>query len=268
METEEQDVTVHHSAHSSFRAVVLSLTLCFIAGSVAFVFGQAAQRGQAGQAGQARGGNISQPLDADFAERVSEWTTRPEFLSPLVDHLPAVDGVPSPIDVLGHHVGAPRELTYYAQMIEYYEALADASPRVTTMSIGRTDEDRNIVVVAIGSAETIAELPRNRDNLGRLADPRGLTESGALEIIEDTKPIYHLMAGLHSGETGLPEMLMELAYRLAVEEGPLFDQIRDNLIVTITPAAEPDGRDRYVDWYYRHLIDIADDRDRITGPPY
>ena len=137
-------------------------------------------------------------------------------------------------------------------MIEYYEALADASPRVTTMSIGRTDEDRNIVVVAIGSAETVAELPRHRDNLGQLADPRGLTDSGALEIIEQTKPIYHLMAGLHSGETGPPEMLMELAYRLAVEEGPLFDQIRDNLIVTITPAAEPDGRDRYVDWYYRH----------------
>ena len=258
-------MTVHHSAHSSYRAVVLSLTLCFIAGSVASVFGQAGQRGQAGQA---RGGNSSQPLDADFAERVSEWTTRPEFLSPLVDHLPAVDGVPSPIDVLGHHVGAPRELTYYTQMIEYYEALADASPRVTTMSIGRTDEDRNIVVVAIGSAETIAELPRHRDNLGQLADPRGLTDSGALEIIEQTKPIYHLMAGLHSGETGPPEMVMELAYRLAVEEGPLFDQIRDNLIVTITPAAEPDGRDRYVDWYYRHLIDIADDRDRITGPPY
>ena len=28
--------------------------------------------------------------------------------------------------------------------------------------------------------------------------------------------------GLHSAETGPPEMLMELAYRLAVDESPLY----------------------------------------------
>ena len=44
---------------------------------------------------------------------------------------------------------------------------------------------------------------------------------------------------------------MELAYRLATEDTPLIKQIRDNVIVSITPALEPDGRDRYVDWYYR-----------------
>ena len=70
-----------------------------------------------------------QPLDADFAERVREWTTRPEFLSPLVDHLPAGGAVPSPKDVLGHHVGAPRELTYYAGMLDYYRSLAEARRR-------------------------------------------------------------------------------------------------------------------------------------------
>ena len=60
--------------------------------------------------------------------------------------------------------------------------------------------------------------------------------------------------GLHSSETGPPEMLMELAYRLAAEESPLFDQIRKNVIVMMTAAAEPDGRDRYVDWYYHYMI--------------
>ena len=209
-----------------------------------------------------------QPMNEDFAERVREWTTAPEFLSPLVDHLPKVDEVPSPMDVLGRHVGAPRELTYYAHLLEYYSALAAASPRVTTMSIGWTDEDREMIVVAIASEATIRDLERYRADLARLADPRGLSDAEAQEIIGRAKPIYHFMAGLHSGETGPPEMLMELAYRLAVEDGPLFDQIRDNIIVTMTPAAEPDGRDRYVDWYYRHLIDITDDRDRIGGPPY
>ena len=209
-----------------------------------------------------------QAMDADFAARVREWTTRPEFLSPLVDHLPAGIGVPSPKDVLGHHAGAPRELTYYAEMVEYYQALAAASPRVSISPIGRTDEDREMVVVTVANEATLAELERYRQDLARLADPRGLGEAEAETVITRAKPIYLLMAGLHSGETGPPEMLMELAYRLAVEEGPLFDRIRDELIVALIPAAEPDGRDRYVDWYYRHLIDITDDRDRIGGPPY
>ena len=216
-------------------------------------------------AGQSDG---RQAADADFAARVREWTTRPEFLSPLVDHLPASDVVPSPRDVIGHHVGAPRELTYHADLLAYYRALANASPRVAIRPIGRTDEDREMVVVTIASEATLAELERYRQDLARLADPRGLSEDEAQTVIARAKPIYVLMAGLHSGETGPPEMLMELAYRLAIEDGPLFERIRNNLIVALVPTAEPDGRDRYVDWYYRHLIDITDDRDRIGGPPY
>ncbi len=61
------------------------------------------------------------------------------------------------------------------------------------------------------------------------------------------------MGGLHSGETGPSEMLMELVYRLATETSPLITQIRDNVIVSVTPAAEPDGRDRNVDWFYQNL---------------
>ena len=68
--------------------------------------------------------------DPDFARAVKEWTTKPEFSSPLVDHLPKVAGVPSPKDVLGHHIGEPRKLTYYADILKYYRALAAASPRV------------------------------------------------------------------------------------------------------------------------------------------
>src|SRR5579872_7510868 len=63
-------------------------------------------------------------------------------------------------------------------------------------------------------------------------------------------------------------MLMELAYRLAAEETPLYEQIRKNVIVMVNGASEPDGRDRYVDWYYRHLISQESENDRIAGPPY
>ncbi|MDE2905054.1 MAG: M14 family zinc carboxypeptidase, partial [Acidobacteriota bacterium] len=165
-----------------------------------------------------------QAMDADFAARVEEWTTRPEFLSPLVDHLPVGDRVPSPKDVIGHHAGAPRELTYYAEMLEYYRALAAASPRVSVSPIGRTDEDREMVVVTIANEATLAGLERYRQDLAWLADPREVGEAEAQDVVARAKPIYVLMAGLHSGETGPPEMLMELAFRLAVEEGPLFER--------------------------------------------
>ena len=63
-------------------------------------------------------------MDDEFARLVKEWTTRPEFISPLVDHLPKSSTVPSPKDVLGYYVGAPKHLTYYADMLKYYHALA------------------------------------------------------------------------------------------------------------------------------------------------
>lgn len=212
----------------------------------------------------------AQAQDAEFARLVKEWTTKPEFISPLVDHLPTSTSVPQPKDVLGYHIGAPKKLTYYADIVNYYRTLASKSLRVKVQSIGTTDEGRDFIVVFVSSDENIRELERHRTYLNQLADPRTISETQAREIIAQAKPVYHLMAGLHSGETGHPEMLMELAYRLAVEDSPLITQIRDNLIVSITPVAEPDGRDRYVDWYYRHLVDIDNENElqRTARVPY
>ena len=187
--------------------------------------------------------------DSDFAREVKEWTTKPEFISPLVDHLPKVAGVPSPKDVLGHHIGEPKKLTYYADILKYYRALAAATPRVHVLSIGKSDEGRELVVVFVGSDESMKNLEQYRTYLGQLADPRKVTDVQAKAIIAKAKPIYHLMGGLHSGEVGPSEMLMELVYRIATEDSPLVTQIRDNVIVSVTPVADPDGRDRNVDWF-------------------
>ena len=193
----------------------------------------------------------AQTQDEDFAKLVKEWTTQPYFISPLVDHLPKVTGVPSPKDVLGYHIGAPGKLTYYADALKYYRALAAATPRVRIETIGKSDEDRELVVVWVSSDENIKGLQQNRDNLAKIADPRGLSEAQITQLVATTKPHYHFMGGLHSGETGPSEMLMELVYRLATETSPLIKQIRENVIVSVTPQADPDGRDRNVDWFYR-----------------
>jgi hypothetical protein len=206
-------------------------------------------------------------MDPDYAARVKEWTTKPEFGSPLVDHLPASSGVPSPKDVLGHHIGAPKELTYYADVLRYYDILAAHSGRVKVIRIGKTEEGRDSVIVFVGSEDSITHLDENRKNLARLADPRGLTDAEAHDLIAKTKPIYTLSGGLHSAELGPPEMLMELAYRLVTEDSPLTQSIRSNVIVAIMPVADPDGRDRSIDWYFAHNIDITD-YEKMTGVPY
>ena len=193
----------------------------------------------------------AQTQDEDFAKAVKEWTTQPYFISPLVDHLPKVPGIPMPKDVLGYHIGAPGKLTYYEDIVKYYRALAAATPRVKVESIGKSDEDRELVVVWVSSDENITNLQRNRENLATIADPRTQTSEQIRQLVATTKPHYHLMGGLHSGETGPSEMLMELVYRLATENSPLIRQIRDNVIVSVTPVADPDGRDRNVDWFYR-----------------
>jgi hypothetical protein len=93
-------------------------------------------------------------------------------------------------------------------------------------------------------------------------------EAEARAVLDKAKPVYHITGGLHSSETGPPEMLMELAYRLVAEDGALFNGVRKNLIVMISPLLEPDGRDRYVEWYRRYKVQEETEEDRLPGPPY
>ena len=217
--------------------------------------------------GLAQAQAAGQAMDEVFAQHQQQWITKPEFTSPLVDHLPASTAAPSPRDVLGDDIGAPRVLHYYADILKYYRALADKSPRVKIIPTGKTEEGRETVIVLVSSEENIRNADLNRQNLAKLADPRGITEPQAREIIAQTKPMYVVLGGLHSSETGPPEMLMELAYRLAVEDSPVINGIRANVIVAINPATDPDGRDRYTDWYYRNKIDDTDDLSPVHNVP-
>jgi hypothetical protein len=209
-----------------------------------------------------------QTQDEDFAKMYREWTGEARFGSPLVDHLPKVPGIPMPMDFLGYHIGAPLKLTYYDKILGYYRALAAATPRVRVETIGKSDEGRELVVVWVSSDANISNLQLNRDNLAKIADPRGLSDAQVRQLIATSKPHYHLMGGLHSGETGPSEMLMELVYRLATETSPFISQIRDNVYVSITPVADADGRDRNVDWFYRNQDIVAAGGTGGGGIPY
>jgi hypothetical protein len=226
---------------------------------------------QAQRAGSpVRGSATTAQNDEDFAAFVKQATTKPEFLSPLVDHLPRRPGVPTPKDILGYHIGTEKRLTYTADQFRFFRTLEKALPgRIKTLTVGKTEEGRDIVVVFISSEANIKSLEVNRRNMRRLADPRGLSEAEAQQVVAATKPHYHITAGLHSGETNPPESVMELGYRLAVSDEPYIRQIRDNVVVSLTPSTDVDGRDRYVDWYYAYKVNEQyEGGENYGGPPY
>jgi Zinc carboxypeptidase len=195
-------------------------------------------------------GGAQQKQDEDYNKLIKQYLQDPRISTDLVDHMPASDTVPSPLKFLGRIPGTPGELTYAKDIYRYYDALAKASPRARFWKIGQTEEGRDIVILAIADESTMRQLDRYKDMLAQLGDPRKISEDQARRLIHTAKPIYWAMSGVHSPETGGPEMLIELAYRLIVEETPFIQSIRRNVITFITPVVEVDGREKAVDTYY------------------
>ena len=190
---------------------------------------------------------FAQKIDEGYTKKIREFTTDPHFSTKYVDYLPASSTVPTPLAVLGHVIGAPDILSYSQDVYKYFNALAKASSRIKVFTIGKTEEGRDWIVAVISNESTIRDLARYKDMIGKLADPRKITDAVAQTLVKQAKPIYWATGGMHSGETGSVEMLMELAYRLIVDDSPFIKTIRDNSIVMITPILEVDGRDKYVD---------------------
>jgi hypothetical protein len=190
------------------------------------------------------------PADNDYSKKIKEYTTEKFFLTELVDHLPMSDTVPSPDKVLGYVVGTPNKLTYSKDLYRYYRELARSSKRVRLFTAPeKSEEGKEQLLVAVGDETLLAKLDRYKAITAKLADPRKISETEAESLIEEGKIFYWASGSIHSPETGSPEMLMELAYRLAVEESPFIQAIRKNVIVLITPVLEVDGRDMMVDTY-------------------
>ncbi|HEV2691077.1 MAG TPA: M14 family zinc carboxypeptidase, partial [Bryobacteraceae bacterium] len=201
------------------------------------------------------GREMSQPVDEEYTKKIAEYTTEPFFNSPLTSYLPASKTVPTPKAVLGDIAGAPGILPYSHEVYRYMRMLEKASPRVKVFSIGKTEEGREMIAVAVASERLIASLDENRARLAKLADPRSIKmdDAEAEKLIAASTPIYYITGTIHSPETGAPTALMELAYRLAVDESAYIRAIRENVITLITPVVEVDGRDRMVDIYRWHL---------------
>ena len=235
---------------SNPRKTVIRMT-CRIAIFAVFAGAGAAARAQETPPGR----DPKQPVDEVYTAKMKKYTTAPYFTSPLVDYLPASKTVPTPEAVLGDVAGAPGILPYAAEVYKYMRLLEKNSPRVKVFSIGTTEEGREMIAVAVSSEANLKSLEENRARLAKLADPRTihLDDAEADRLVAQSVPVYYITGTIHSPETGAPTALMELAYRLAVDESPYVREIREGMITLITPVTEVDGRDRMVDIYRWHL---------------
>jgi hypothetical protein len=136
----------------------------------------------------------------------------------------------------------------------YFRMLEAASPRVKVVTIGHTEEGREMIAVVVADESLLAKYKENDARLAKLADPRtiNMNDATAADLVKQSVPVYYITGTIHSPETGAPTALMELAYRLAVDDSPYIQYIRSHMITLITPVVEVDGRDRMVDIYKWH----------------
>src|SRR5580658_2151363 len=191
--------------------------------------------------------------EAGSVEEIAKATTEPRFLSPWVSYLPASNTVVSPRAFLHRIPGAPGELVDSSAAYAYSRALAASSPRVKLFTIGKSEEGRDIMLLAIADEAGIQQLDKLKAITASLADPRKTDAAAAEQLVASGRPVYYFNAALHSDETGSTETVLEMAYRLAVSEQPQIRRIRENLVVLINPVSNPDGRDKQVEWFYRYL---------------
>src|ERR1700674_2179877 len=119
---------------------------------------------------------------AEYAKKIKEYTTEQFFITELVDHLPLSSCVPAPDAFLHHIVGAPDVLDYTKDINAYMRLLASKSPRVKVVSIGMSEEGREMLAVFVTDEANMARLDRYKEINARLADPRGLSEAEAQKL--------------------------------------------------------------------------------------
>jgi len=194
----------------------------------------------------------AQNQDTVYQNKIIEYTTDNKFLPSSVTTITLQSGIPSPLSYFGTIIGAPGVMHHTTEIYGYLQELADASPKMQMEEMGTSEEGRPIYMVTISNASTIKNLKHYKNIMAQLADPRITNQETAAKLVKEGKPVYFINGGMHSGEMGSPEMLMELAYRLVTDTSEDIQNILDNCIVLMNPVSEPDGRDKQVDWYYRY----------------
>lgn len=170
--------------------------------------------------------------------------------------------IPKPSSVLGFEVGEWH--VRHDQIVEYARALAAASPRVHLEEIGRTYEEKPLLVLIISSRENLARLEELRQ------EHEAFTRPGA--AVNPSSPVVvYLGYSVHGNESSGANASLLVAYHLAAATGAGIDTLLSNTIVLLDPALNPDGLQRFATWANmyrgRQLVGDARHREHQEGWP-
>ncbi|MFD2201189.1 M14 family zinc carboxypeptidase [Shivajiella indica] len=165
--------------------------------------------------------------------------------------------IPSPESFLGYEIGEWH--TRYDRLIAYFEELAEVSDMAELHTIGYTNQKRPLVVLVISNSSNIQNLQSIRTNHIKLVDP-----SQPLPDVSNMPAVINLAYSVHGNEPSGGEASILTAYWLLASQSDLAKEIRENAVVLIDPAINPDGRDRHTNWANMHKGSppVADPLDR------
>jgi hypothetical protein len=144
----------------------------------------------------------------------------------------------SPEEFLGYEIG--EQFSRHADVVNYFEQVAENSPLVQYHTYGKTNERRPLTYAVISSEENLQNLDEiRRQHLGNT----GISETEA----KADKAIVWLSYNVHGNEASSTEAAMKTLYELITEK----EDWLENTVVIIDPCVNPDGRDRYANWYNR-----------------
>lgn len=152
---------------------------------------------------------------------------------------------PSPADVLGWEMG--ERFTDVPSVYRYFDVLAGASDLVSVEPYGASWEGRPLVQVVVASAAHRARLDDILAANRELSDPDTPVER-AEEIISTNPAVVYFSYGVHGNESSSTEAALWTAWDLA-SNAPAVAGVLDSVVVVIDPVVNPDGRNRYVDFY-------------------
>ena len=160
---------------------------------------------------------------------------------------PYRDDVPQPREVLGYSIGEIH--TTYGRMENYVGALTDASDRVRHIVYGESVEERDMHLLAVGSAETIEQLDSIQGQLQQLADPTETSASTANDLAADLPVVVWINSANDGNETAAFESVIQMAYQLTAGQSERAQRIRENTLVLLNMAHNPESHERFVSWY-------------------
>ncbi|MEY4167861.1 MAG: hypothetical protein RIR52_1685 [Acidobacteriota bacterium] len=161
--------------------------------------------------------------------------------------------IPTLKAVAGH--GWAERITMHHESERYLQALQQASGgRMKLIRYGETWEGKSLYVMAIGSAGNLARIDEIQSGLRRLADPRTLATGEADRLIGTLPSVVWLICGVHGNEiSGVDAGLLTAYHLLAAKGDPLVEMALKNSIILIDPMQNPDGRDRFINYFRQNL---------------